>query len=84
MAPTTRTLLLAPMSSELRPLVRQFKATPSAVYDEKVFVAHHGPHEVTMAQLGVGPATARRVTGRLVEAVRPDRVVVSGIAGGGA
>jgi adenosylhomocysteine nucleosidase len=63
-------------------LVRQFKASPSTIEHEKVFVADHGSHEVTMAQLGVGPATAHRVTRRLVDAVRPDRVVVCGIAGG--
>jgi adenosylhomocysteine nucleosidase len=76
-------LVLAPMRSELRPVVRQLRATAAHVPGATVaYRASLDPASVTAALIGVGPAAARQATERLLDAGSYDHVVVSGIAGG--
>ena len=75
-------LALAPMRSELRPLVRALGAKPSRLGTLAVHVGRAGRAEVTAALIGVGPEAARTATERLLDAGGFDHVVVSGIAGG--
>ncbi|MDE3086143.1 MAG: hypothetical protein KGJ77_05190 [Acidobacteriota bacterium] len=83
MAPAApKVLALAPMRSELRPLVRALGAEPSRLGTLPVHVGRAGRAEVTVALIGVGPDEARAATGRLLDAAGFDHVVVSGIAGG--
>jgi nucleoside phosphorylase len=77
-----RALILAPMASELRPLVKQARARRQKVDGGTVHTARVGETEVVIAQLGVGPVVARRTTEWALRAFRVDHVLVSGIAGG--
>lgn len=77
-----RVLILAPMRSELRPLVRMTGGRPDRIGGSDVHVGRAGRATVTMAMIGVGPAAARRSTERLLDAAGFDHVIVSGIAGG--
>lgn len=74
-----KVLFLTPMTSELRPFV-------TAAGLEKAANGRHegriGQVDATAALIGVGPAAARVSTRTLLEEVRPDHVVVVGIAGG--
>jgi adenosylhomocysteine nucleosidase len=79
---TPKVLALAPMRSELRPLVRALEAKPGRLGTLPVHVGRAGRAEVTAALIGVGPAEARASTERLLDAAAFDHVVVSGIAGG--
>ena len=76
-----RVLILAPMTSELKPLARYSGATP-AVHPSPAFTAQVGDIEVVITRIGVGPAMAKASTARALEAFDPEHVVVSGIAGG--
>ena len=76
-------LVLAPMRTELKPVVRRLRATRAQV--PGATEAYRGtahPASVTAALIGVGPAAARQATERLLDAGDYDHVVVSGIAGG--
>ena len=77
-----RALVLAPMSLELRPLVKGLGAQSSTVEGAVVFTARHGDIDVLVSQIGVGPSAARASTERLLDRLHVDHVVVSGIAGG--
>jgi adenosylhomocysteine nucleosidase len=77
-----RVLMLAPMRSELRPLVRMTRGRPAVLGGQAVHVGRAGRATVTAAVIGVGPPAARRSTERLLDAAGFDHVVVSGIAGG--
>jgi adenosylhomocysteine nucleosidase len=82
-APSGRhTLVLAPMRSELKPLLRAFSARPERRDGLSVHVARRADHEIYIGQIGVGPAVAERATERLLSSLAVDHVVVSGIAGG--
>jgi adenosylhomocysteine nucleosidase len=70
------------MSSELRPVVKYAKAHRSKADGLRVYLGQAGETEVVVAQLGVGPASSRRITERALAAFSVDHVVVSGIAGG--
>lgn len=78
----TRTLVLAPMRSELRPVVRAISGRPQRLGDATVHVGAAGRAAVTAVLIGVGPGPARRSTERVLAAGRFDHVMVSGIAGG--
>jgi adenosylhomocysteine nucleosidase len=69
------------MRSELRPLVNKMSVKRSSRSDA-VYSGRVGSVEVVAASVGVGPAVAKATTERLLETLRVDRVVVSGIAGG--
>jgi adenosylhomocysteine nucleosidase len=77
-----RVLILAPMTSELRPLRRYTKARRTKLGDLTVFRAESPQLEVTLARAGVGPVSAQSVTQRALSHLEFDHVVVSGIAGG--
>ena len=77
-----RALILAPMSLERRPLVKQSRARPMRIGGRTVYTAKLGETEVVILQLGVGPAVARRTTEWALASFSVDHVVVSGIAGG--
>lgn len=82
MAQSARALVLCPMRSELRPVVRELRATRATAGASEVFTATTGGTAVTAALIGVGPAAARQATERLLGSGSFDHVVVSGIAGG--
>jgi adenosylhomocysteine nucleosidase len=80
-------LLLAPMKSELRPLVRMLllrrSPAPAGAGQGVVYEGEVGDVTVTAARTGVGMAPAAAVTGGLLDALPGvDHVVVVGIAGG--
>ena len=77
-----RALILAPMNSELRPIVRYARARESGADDLALYRGRAGDVEVAVVQLGVGPASARSVTERALRHFSADHVLVSGIAGG--
>ncbi len=75
-------LVLAPMRSELRPVVKALRARPELLAGIPVHVGQAGGRRVTAALIGVGPPAARAATERLLDAGAFTHVVVSGIAGG--
>lgn len=77
-----RVLVLAPMRSELRPVVQAISGRKGLLGSAPVHVGRAGGAVVTTAQIGVGPGPAGRSARRLLEAGSFDHVVVSGIAGG--
>jgi adenosylhomocysteine nucleosidase len=76
-----RVLLLAPMRSELRPIVKKLSLKASRVPGDTVYGGRAGRVEVVAATIGVGPVVAARTTERLLGSGSFDHVVVSGIAG---
>jgi adenosylhomocysteine nucleosidase len=77
-----RLLVLAPMSSELRPLVRALGARRTSIGETRVHVTEREGRTAFVGQIGVGPEQAMSRTSRLLDAVQPDIVVVCGISGG--
>ena len=77
-----RVLVLAPMTSELRPLVRISRSRRADRDGFRSFTGRVGDLDVVMVRLGVGPVVARAVTTRALSAFPVDHVIVSGIAGG--
>jgi nucleoside phosphorylase len=78
-----RALLLAPMSSELRPLVRPIGAR--RLRGTHGLSAHLGlvdQIEAVAVRIGIGPERAESVTARAILEYRPDHVILCGIAGG--
>jgi adenosylhomocysteine nucleosidase len=82
----TSVLVLAPMTSELKPIVKglslSIDRSRSAATGQKVYEGRVGKIRVHAATVGVGPDEARRSTKHLIDQVGGDHVVVSGIAGG--
>lgn len=77
-----RVLILAPMTSELRPVIRGLHARRTLVRGITAYEANQPGKRLLAARIGVGAVRARETTTRLVEAIEPDRVVLTGIAGG--
>lgn len=77
-----RVQVLAPMSSELRPLVKQSGAKRVRSVSRPIYRAHVGRTEVTLARIGIGPEMARRATEWMIDQFPVDHIVVCGIAGG--
>jgi adenosylhomocysteine nucleosidase len=81
MAPPKQLVVLAPMPSELRPIVRRLGLTrtggPAHEHTGRV-----GDTEVRAVQTGMGTAKATAATEAALAAGGADRVVVCGIAGG--
>jgi adenosylhomocysteine nucleosidase len=77
-----RALVLTPMTSELRPVVRYLKARRSTVGGTTFYTGRIGQIDVTVARLGVGPERARRVTEEALARFPVDHALVCGIAGG--
>ena len=68
--------VLAPMPSELRPVVKAFGL------DKASLEGRVGPHQVVAAKTGIGIDLATKAATRLVDRGAIDHVVVVGIAGG--
>jgi adenosylhomocysteine nucleosidase len=77
-----RALILAPMTSELKPLLRYTRARRAEGDDRFSYTGRAGDVDLVIARLGVGPAPARLVTARALTVHPVDHVLVSGIAGG--
>jgi adenosylhomocysteine nucleosidase len=77
-----RALILAPMSSELRPVVKYARAKRTKVGGLTAYAGQVGDTGVVIVQIGVGPSSAKRITVRALECFPVDHVLVSGIAGG--
>lgn len=77
-----RALVLTPMTSELRPVVKYAKARKIEPSGETVYLSRVGRTEILVARAGVGPEPAGAVAARLIAAFNPSHVVVCGIAGG--
>ncbi len=77
-----RVALLAPMPSELRPLVRTLRLNRSSAGDLTVHTGTVGSVELVATRTGMGTATSAQVTARLLDAVAVDHLCVVGIAGG--
>jgi adenosylhomocysteine nucleosidase len=80
-------VVLAPMRSELRPVVRALSGQRTRVGGVDVHRGRAGERAVIAGLIGVGPEAARRSTQRLLDALARDNVevshvLVSGIAGG--
>jgi adenosylhomocysteine nucleosidase len=74
--------VLAPMKSELRPVVRAFALQPSQLEGVAVHTGIVGNAEVVATTTGIGTALATTATERLLGLAPFDRVMVVGIAGG--
>jgi adenosylhomocysteine nucleosidase len=80
--------ILAPMPSELRPVVKRLglrKAAPGQPASGAGRMAHEGQVgdvSVVAAMTGIGPSSAEAATRRLLDSGPIDHVVVVGIAGG--
>lgn len=68
--------ILAPMPSELRPVVKAFGL------DKETLAGEVGPHRVVAARAGIGIDRATEAAARMVDRGDVDHVVVVGIAGG--
>lgn len=75
--------MLAPMPSELRPLVKKLDLRPSpAPVGTRVHEGLSGSASVVAAMTGMGTAGAARAARRMLDAGDVDHVMVVGIAGG--
>jgi adenosylhomocysteine nucleosidase len=75
--------MLAPMPSELRPLVKRLGLKPtSEAAGRKAHAGHLGTADVTAAMTGMGTAAAAEAARRLLDSQPVDHMVVVGIAGG--
>ena len=77
-----RVVAMAPMRSELRPLVRAMGGRADRLGGREVFVGRADTTSVTAAMIGVGPEAARQSAEQLLDSGAFDHVVVTGIAGG--
>jgi adenosylhomocysteine nucleosidase len=77
-----RIALLAPMVSELKPLLKQARLHDDTIGDVRVAVGSAGTNEIVATKIGIGTERASRATERLLDASSFDRVIVVGIAGG--
>jgi adenosylhomocysteine nucleosidase len=73
--------ILAPMPSELRPIVNVLSLTRSGP-DDPFSEGRAGDTEIVATKTGMGTAAAARATERLLDAKKVDHVLVVGIAGG--
>lgn len=79
---TRRIAILAPMRSELRPLVRPLGLVPQSEGKPGLLRGAAGRVEVVAALTGIGMRAGGRAALRILDAVSPDHLVVVGIAGG--
>lgn len=73
--------ILAPMRSELAPVVQAFSLQRATEGDTKLSTGILGDTEIVATTTGIGTAGARAASERVLE-TRPDHVMVVGIAGG--
>ena len=81
-APVTSVGFLAPMPSELRPLVRRLHLGRGAKGDGAWHSGRLGAATVVATTTGIGTASAARATEHLLAERRVDHIVVIGVAGG--
>lgn len=74
--------VLAPMKSELRPVVRAFALKPAELGGHSVHTGTVGNVEVVAMPTGIGMALATSAAERLLDLAAFDLVMVVGIAGG--
>jgi adenosylhomocysteine nucleosidase len=74
--------VLAPMPSELRPVVKAFGLAKGTRGRLEGHVGTAGPHDVIATTTGIGTSLARVAATRLLDEGEVDHVVVVGIAGG--
>ena len=74
--------VLAPMKSELRPVVKAFGLKPAQMGGIEVHAGSVGNADVVATTTGIGTALATSATERLLGIGEFDRVMVVGIAGG--
>jgi adenosylhomocysteine nucleosidase len=74
--------VLAPMPSELRPVVKAFGLEKGRRAQLDGHVGTAGPHEVIATTTGIGTKLAAEATTRMLDRAEVDHVVVVGIAGG--
>ena len=74
--------VLAPMKSELRPVVKAFSLQPAQINGVAVHTGVVGNAEIVATTTGIGTALATSATERLLGLGDFDRVMVVGIAGG--
>jgi adenosylhomocysteine nucleosidase len=77
-----RVAVLAPMVSELRPVVRAFSLQRGQVGGVKLHTGTLGDVEIVAMKIGMGTRSAAAATERLLDATTVDHVLVVGIAGG--
>ncbi len=80
--PAFRIAFLAPMPSELRPLVRGASLRPGRLGDLAVQLGSVGDASVVATTTGIGMRAAAEATERLLDAARISHLIVVGIAGG--
>jgi nucleoside phosphorylase len=68
------------MPSEMKPLARTLNLTRNG--DERLSRGRSGDIDLVAARTGIGMQRARDATKRLLDAAKPDHVMVVGIAGG--
>jgi uridine phosphorylase len=81
-ASNRRIALLAPMVSELRPLVKRGSLQSETIGGVRVATGRAGDNDVVAAKIGIGTERAARATERVLDTGQFDRVIVVGIAGG--
>src|SRR5664279_3077232 len=74
--------VLAPMNSELRPVVKEFSLQPSEINGVAVHTGVVGNADIVATSTGIGTALATSATERLLGLGDFDRVMIIGIAGG--
>jgi adenosylhomocysteine nucleosidase len=80
---TERVAVLAPMVSELKPVVHAFRLTPTpSDGDPKRHTGRVGAVDVVATMTGIGMGPAERTTERVLADEHVDLVLVVGIAGG--
>ena len=77
-----RVALLAPMVSELRPLLRKLSLERTRLGDADVHSGTAGSIDVVATTTGMGMGAAAEATERLLGSTKVDHVVVVGVAGG--
>jgi len=81
-APARRVAILAPMRSELRPLVRSLSLRRAPSGAGALLSGSVGRLEIVATTTGIGTRAAARAARRVLDATRVDHLVVVGIAGG--
>ena len=77
-----RVAFLAPMKTELRPLVKKLSLERSERGDEVFYTGTVGEVEVVAALTGIGMKPAAQAAERILDAFPVDHLIVVGIAGG--
>ncbi len=77
-----RVAILAPMRSELRPLVRALSLRPAASGSSALLSGTVGRVEIVAATTGIGTLAAARAARGVLHAAAVDHLVVIGVAGG--